>query len=341
MPSATSMSSYVDVNLDTSGVASNGGGAAGQKFVTFDDIPDARYETPPPQQPFSAPPVSQQRQQPASGPQFQQDHLSQKQPCLAMEPPKLEQIKKWTITNYRYTKQLVSEKLGHANKTLDQELEDRIGELKVGRVQYQSLLKEARTLQARYDALLSSHRNLRSQFQTLIAHAPELQDQLQACATTQNILEKNGEGLLGAIRTFVDSLNTLVNVTVQDTLLTVKNYENARIEYDAYRNEIDSLQKAPQNEQVKNKLLELQVIFEIRKSKWERLKNDTHTKLNLLNENKSNVMKQQLEMFNSAVVAYFSGNGDKLSEVLSEYHIKTKNASEDDVTSKSFLTRSE
>ena len=31
----------------------------------------------------------------------------------------------------------------------------------------------------------------------MIAHAPELQDQLQANATTQSILEKNGEGLLG------------------------------------------------------------------------------------------------------------------------------------------------
>ena len=29
----------------------------------------------------------------------------------------------------------------------------------------------------------------------------------------------------------------------------------------------------------------------------------------------SMVMKTQLEMFNSAVIAYFSGNGDKLSEV--------------------------
>ena len=34
-------------------------------------------------------------------------------------------------------------------------------------------------------------------FQSLIAHVPALQDQLQANATTQSILEKNGEGLLG------------------------------------------------------------------------------------------------------------------------------------------------
>ena len=32
------------------------------------------------------------------------------------------------------------------------------------------------------------------------------------------------------------------------------------------------------------------------------------------------VMKQQLDMFNSAVIAYFSGNGEVLSEVPSFYH---------------------
>ena len=36
-------------------------------------------------------------------------------------------------------------------------------------------------------------------FQSLIAHVPALQDQLQANATTQSILEKNGEGLLGSL----------------------------------------------------------------------------------------------------------------------------------------------
>ena len=38
-----------------------------------------------------------------------------------------------------------------------------------------------------------------------------------------------------------------------------RNYENSRVEYDAYRNEITTLQNAQQTESNKNKLLELQV----------------------------------------------------------------------------------
>ena len=40
-----------------------------------------------------------------------------------MEPPKLEQIKKWTVLNYKFTKQLVGEKFGHSTKTVDKELD--------------------------------------------------------------------------------------------------------------------------------------------------------------------------------------------------------------------------
>ncbi|KAL5271339.1 hypothetical protein ACHWQZ_G001842 [Mnemiopsis leidyi] len=373
MPSNTSMGSYVDVNLDGSGM-NNGSdhvtatSAPAQKYVTFDDdIPDTRtYDN---SQPFTAPtvpnygnptgnysnaPTSSYSKAPTgnysnaptgnygNAPTGGLVTQNTGQQCLTMEPPKLEQIKKWTVQNYKYTKQLVSEKFGHSTKTVDKELDVRIEELRLSKVQYGNMLREARAMYARFEALVSTHRNIRAQFQTLISHAPELQDQLQANATTQSILEKNGEGLLGAIKTFVDSLNTLVNVTIQDTFLTIKNYENSRVEYDAYRNDIDTLQNGPQTESNKNKLLELQVIFENRRQKWEKLKSDTNTKLDLLGENRSMVMKTQLEMFNSAVIAYFSGNGDKLSEVLAEYHIKTKKISEEgDTTTNSFLARNE
>lgn len=47
-------------------------------------------------------------------------------------------------------------------------------------------------------------------------------------ADTQKLLAKNGETLLGAINFFIASVNTLVNKTIEDTLMTVKQYENAR-----------------------------------------------------------------------------------------------------------------
>lgn len=55
-----------------------------------------------------------------------------------------------------------------------------------------------------------------------------LQDEFGFNAETQKLLCKNGETLLGAVNFFVSSINTLVNKTMEDTLMTVKMYENAR-----------------------------------------------------------------------------------------------------------------
>lgn len=54
------------------------------------------------------------------------------------------------------------------------------------------------------------------------------QDEFGYNAETQRLLCKNGETLLGAINFFVASINTLVNKTMEDTLMTIKMYENAR-----------------------------------------------------------------------------------------------------------------
>lgn len=58
--------------------------------------------------------------------------------------------------------------------------------------------------------------------------AVSLQDEFGYNAETQKLLCKNGEALLGAINFFVSSVNTLVNKTMEDTLMTIKQYENAR-----------------------------------------------------------------------------------------------------------------
>ncbi|KAG8137205.1 hypothetical protein E2320_005732, partial [Naja naja] len=46
-------------------------------------------------------------------------------------------------------------------------------------------------------------------------------------AETQKLLCKNGETLLGAVNFFVSSINTLVNKTMEDTLMTVKQKQQA------------------------------------------------------------------------------------------------------------------
>lgn len=58
--------------------------------------------------------------------------------------------------------------------------------------------------------------------------SPELQQEFVQNSETQKLLSKNGESLLNALNFFVSSVNTLCNKTIEDTLITIKQYECAR-----------------------------------------------------------------------------------------------------------------
>ena len=72
-------------------------------------------------------------------------------------------------------------------------------------------------------------------FSDLAHKSPELQEEFLCNAETQRNLTKTGQQLLATLNFFVSSVNTIVNKTMEDTMMTVKQYEVARVEYDAYR----------------------------------------------------------------------------------------------------------
>ena len=65
-------------------------------------------------------------------------------------------------------------------------------------------------------------------FADLAQKSPELQSEFLCNAETQRSLSRHGEILMAALDFFVSSVNTLVNKTMEDTLLPVKRYEAAR-----------------------------------------------------------------------------------------------------------------
>ncbi|TFJ97828.1 kinetochore protein NDC80-like protein [Platysternon megacephalum] len=105
-------------------------------------------------------------------------------------------------------------------------------------------------------------------------------------AETQKLLCKNGETLLGAVNFFVSSINTLVNKTMEDTLMTVKQYETARLEYDAYRTDLEELSMGPRDASTLCRLDTAQSQFQSHKGKYEKLRADVAIKLKFLEENK-------------------------------------------------------
>nr|CAG4641921.1 EOG090X0AQE [Eurycercus lamellatus] len=237
---------------------------------------------------------------------------------------KIEHIKNWSISTYKCTKQLISEKLGKSSRTVDTELESQIELLRDVQHKYLNILRLSRALSSHFQHVVITQQGLGEAFADLAQKSPELQSEFLCNAETQRSLSRYGEALMAALNFFVSSVNTLVNKTMEDTLLTVKRYEAARIEYDAYRSDLEVLLQSGSSGQMSAALSEAQQAHDEHKAEFEKLRADVSVKLRFLNENRVKVMHKQLLLFHNAVSAYFSGNQTALEATLKQFNIKLK-----------------
>ncbi|XP_069545862.1 arfaptin-1 isoform X1 [Brachyistius frenatus] len=240
----------------------------------------------------------------------------------AME--KLDLVRKWSITTYKCTKQILSEKLGRGSKTVDLDLEAQIEVLRDNKRKYQNVIKLAQTLANQLSQIMQTQRQLGDAFADLSLKSPELHEEFGYNADTQKLLSKNGETLLGAINFFMSSVNTLVDKTIEDTMINIKQYEVARVEYDAYRTDLEELNLGPRDTTTMPKIEQSQQQFQIHREKYERMRNDVSVKLKFLEENKVKVLHNQLILFHNAIAAYYAGNQQQLEQTLKQFHIKLK-----------------
>ncbi|XP_051534422.1 arfaptin-2-like isoform X5 [Myxocyprinus asiaticus] len=237
---------------------------------------------------------------------------------------KFDSVKKWSINTYKCTKQMFSERFGRGTKTMDLELEAQIDVLRETKLKYERILRLAQELTNHFYNMVQTQQALGDTFADLSQKSPELQDEFGYNAETQRLLCKNGETLLGAINFFVSSINTLVNKTMEDTLMTIKTYENARLEYDAYRTDLEELSVGPRDAAAMMRIEMAQQQYQIHREKYERLRSDVTIKLKFLEENKVKVMHKQLLLFHNAISAYFAGNQQQLEQTLRQFSVKLK-----------------
>lgn len=108
------------------------------------------------------------------------------------------------------------------------ELETQIELLRDTQRKYCNVLRLSRALASHFHHVVQTQHALGEAFSELAQKSPELQEEFLYNSETQRNLTKNGETLLGALNFFVSSVNTLCNKTIEDTLLTVRQYETAR-----------------------------------------------------------------------------------------------------------------
>ncbi|XP_064840819.1 arfaptin-2-like isoform X3 [Oncorhynchus masou masou] len=237
---------------------------------------------------------------------------------------KLDSVKKWGINTYKCTKQMFSERFGRGSRTVDLELEAQIDVLRDTKRKYESVLRLTSALTSHFYNLVQTQQALGDTFADLSQKSPELRDEFGYNAETQKLLCRNGEALLGAINFFVSSINTLVNKTMEDTLMTIKLYEAARLEFDAYRADLEELSLGPRDAATMVRIEASQQQYQVQRDKYERLRSDVTIKLKFLEENKVKVMHKQLLLFHNAISAYFAGNQQQLEQTLRQFNVKLK-----------------
>ncbi|XP_016363299.1 arfaptin-2a isoform X3 [Sinocyclocheilus anshuiensis] len=315
-------------NLNETSIVSGGYGGAAEGIIPTSSIKDIRSKSRGITPSHSA--ASRIANQPGHYPAPSMHHSNSNPSMMSEEATrgvaveKFDSMKKWSINTYKCTKQMFSERFGRGSKTMDLELEAQIDVLRETKMKYECILRLARELTSHFYNMVQTQQALGDTFADLSQKSPELQDEFGYNAETQRLLCKNGETLLGAINFFVSSINTLVNKTMEDTLMTIKIYENARLEFDAYRTDLEELSAGPRDAAAMVRIEIAQQQYQIHKDKYERLHSDVSIKLKFLEENKVKVMHKQLLLFHNAVSAYFAGNQQQLEQTLRQFNVKLK-----------------
>lgn len=217
---------------------------------------------------------------------------------------KLQRVRKWSITTYKCTRQALAERLGRGSRTVDLELEPRLELLKDDRQRYDHMTKLAQTLATQITQLSATQKALGDVFADLSIKSPTLHVQFGLNAEAQRYLSKSGETLSAAITSFTSDMNTLVNKTIEDTMINTKQYEAVRIEYDAYRVDLEELNLGPRDPVTVPKLEQAQRNFQEQRERYQRSRDDLSVKLKLLEENKVKVLHNQLWLLHNAVASH-------------------------------------
>ncbi|KAF3698067.1 Arfaptin-1 ADP-ribosylation factor-interacting protein 1 [Channa argus] len=216
---------------------------------------------------------------------------------------KLDRVRQWSITAYKCTKQALSEKLGRGSRTVDLDLEPRLELLKDDRQRYDQMTKLTQTLAGQLAQFAVTQKTLGEAFADLSMKSPTLHVEFGVNADAQKFLSKSGETLVESINAFTSDMDTLINKTIEDTMINAKQYEASRIEYDAYRVDLEELNLRPRDDTTLPKLEQAQKVFQSQKEKYLKIRGDLSVKVKLLEENKVKFLHNQLWLLHSAVAA--------------------------------------
>ncbi|OTF75640.1 arfaptin-2-like protein [Euroglyphus maynei] len=265
----------------------------------------------------------------------------------------MDALKEWSLSTYKCTKQLINEKLGKCSRTVDADLEIEIEKLRETQHKYENILKLSRDMSNQYQTIIATQNSMYEHLNELALRETKsptaaavmnsdsertlvnnLSQDFKQNAEMMKSIARNGDKLLMALGFFISNLTTLVYKTIEDTIITIRAFEAARLEYDAERNCLNGLMYSSTNAGPSSGTtstatatsMNSEKMHQVR-TRYERLKEDVAIKMKFLDENKAKVMHKQLVLFHNAFAAFASGNAAALDSTLKQFSIRPQPSS--------------
>ncbi|XP_027205555.2 ADP ribosylation factor interacting protein arfaptin [Dermatophagoides pteronyssinus] len=270
----------------------------------------------------------------------------------------MDALKEWSLSTYKCTKQLINEKLGKCSRTVDADLEIEIEKLRETQHKYENILKLSKDMSNQYQTIIATQNSMYEHLNELALRETKspsataimnnnndnggdrtlinnLSQDFKQNAEMMKSIARNGDKLLMALGFFISNLTTLVYKTIEDTIVTIRAFEAARLEYDAERNCLNGLMMCSSSNVAGQSSttttptstnLNSEKLHQVR-CRYERLKEDVAIKMKFLDENKAKVMHKQLVLFHNAFAAFASGNAAALDSTLKQFSIRPQPSS--------------
>lgn len=228
-----------------------------------------------------------------------------------------DRLSQWSQQTLKLTRQAFQERTGQIVRTQDLQLEEKIQVFCHTKADYGHLLTIARQMRKHFVGLLDTQRSLSqlfTEFEKTSTNSNDLTERFQLNGRYQDILTSNGQHLLNSLNRFVEVLETLLNKTMEDASMSLKCFERSRIEYDTYRADYERvlMQNHTDGVSLSNREESIERQYQQSKQRYDKYRDDLLVKLTLLEENRLNLLKQQLTLFHQAIRNYFSSTDQQL-----------------------------
>ncbi|ESO05369.1 hypothetical protein HELRODRAFT_171761 [Helobdella robusta] len=177
------------------------------------------------------------------------------------------------------------ESLGYSNKTVDEDVERLISSLMTSKQQCEKLITKAQNISRALLHLSEASKDFGMFLsETSLKQLVDYKEEMACTGECFRYMNKNTSLLEGVLNMFISNMSTLSSKALGDALLSVRQYDSCRIEYDAYRTEYERTTKMVNVSEEKVKLAKMR--FDECTQKFNRSRDDIIVKIKMVEDNK-------------------------------------------------------